>query len=155
MQLQRIRTGIACLTCALVLTGFGMAFSGTASAATKSLYTRLGGYDAITAVTKDVFKRLAADKKLGRFWAHRGDDGLKREFQLLVDFIVSSAGGPVNYPGREMKPLHVGMQIDEKDWSLMMGHLKDSLAKFKVPSRETNDVVGFFESTKKDIVEVK
>ena len=61
----------------------------------KTLYERLGGYDAITAVTNDLLPRLNADPQLGRFWAHRGEDGVKREKQLLIDFLCASTGGPV------------------------------------------------------------
>ena len=49
---------------------------------TKTLYDRLGGYDAITAVANDLLPRLQTDPQLGRFWAHRGEDGVKREKQL-------------------------------------------------------------------------
>ena len=41
---------------------------------TKTLYDRLGGYDAITAVANDRLPRLQTDPQLGRFWAHRGED---------------------------------------------------------------------------------
>ena len=34
---------------------------------TKTLYARLGGYDAITAVANDLLPRLQADPQLGRF----------------------------------------------------------------------------------------
>ena len=44
-----------------------------------TLYERLGGYDAIAAVSNDLVDRLEADPQLGRFWQHRGEDGLKRE----------------------------------------------------------------------------
>src|SRR5438093_7731650 len=67
----------------------------------KTLYERLGGYDAIAAVANDLLPRLQADPQLGRFWAHRGDDGVQREKQLLIDFLCASAGGPVYYRGGE------------------------------------------------------
>jgi hemoglobin len=44
----------------------------------ETLYERLGGYDAIAAVANDLLLRLRQDPQLGRFWAHRGEDGLKR-----------------------------------------------------------------------------
>ena len=59
----------------------------------KSLYERLGGYDAISAVANDLLPRLQADSGLGRFWDHRGEDGVARERQFLIDFLCSSAGG--------------------------------------------------------------
>ena len=45
----------------------------------KTLYERLGGYEAIAAVANDLLRRLQADPQLGRFWAHRGEDGIERE----------------------------------------------------------------------------
>jgi Bacterial-like globin len=60
----------------------------------KTLYERLGGYDAIAAVANDLLPRLRADPQLGRFWAHRVEDGVMREKQLLIDFLCASAGGP-------------------------------------------------------------
>ncbi len=82
----------------------------------KTLYERLGGYDAIVAVVNDLLPRLTADSQLGRFWQHRGEDGLEREKQLLIDFLCSSAGGPLYYTGRDMKTSHKGMRISESDW---------------------------------------
>lgn len=119
----------------------------------ESLYTRLGGYDAIAAVAGSLIGRLMADSQLGRFWEHRGDDGLQREKQLLIDFLCSSAGGPLLYTGRDMTVTHRGMRISESDWTIFLGHVRDTLAEFSVPAAETADVVGFVESTKPEIVE--
>ena len=68
----------------------------------KTLFERLGGYDSISAVANDLLPRLRADAQLGRFWAHRGEDGVMREKQLLIDFLCASAGGPMYYRGRDM-----------------------------------------------------
>ena len=120
----------------------------------KSLYERLGGYDAITAVASDLLPRLVADQLLGRFWQNRGDDGLAREKQLLVDFLCASAGGPMYYTGRDMKLSHKGMRISGADWQAFLGHLNATLDTFEVPASERREVLGFVESTKPDIVEV-
>ncbi|PWU17194.1 MAG: group 1 truncated hemoglobin [Candidatus Rokuibacteriota bacterium] len=119
----------------------------------KTLYERLGGYDAITAVANDLLPRLMADPQLGRFWAHRGDDGVKREKQLLIDFLCASAGGPVYYRGRDMTLCHRGMRISESDWAAFLGHAAATLAQFRVPEAEQLEVVGFVQSLKKEIVE--
>jgi hemoglobin len=120
---------------------------------TKTLYERLGGYDAIAAVANDLLPRLRADPLLGRFWAHRGEDGVTREKQLLIDFLCASAGGPVYYRGRDMALSHRGMRISEKDWNAFLGHAAATLAKFQVPEAEQRDVVAFVQSLKTDIVE--
>jgi len=121
--------------------------------ASRTLYERLGGYDAISAVASDLLPRLKADPRLARFWQHRGDDGVRREAQLLVDFLCSSAGGPLYYTGRDMKTSHRGMKIDEGDWTAFLGHLNATLDAFRVPQAERDEVVAFVQSTKADIVE--
>ena len=118
-----------------------------------TLYQRLGGYDAIATVADDLLARLKADPQLARFWAHRGNDGLRREQQLLVDFLCSSAGGPLYYTGRDMKLTHEGMRISASDWTVFMTHLDATLAAFQVPQAERDAVVAFVDSTKADIVE--
>jgi hemoglobin len=119
----------------------------------KSLYGRLGGYDAIVAVTDNLLPRLVGDPQIGRFWKHRGSDGMQREKQLLIDFLCSSAGGPLNYTGRDMAVSHKGMGITESDWEIFIGHVQATPDAFSVPDQERREVVGFIESTKSDIVE--
>ena len=119
----------------------------------KTLYALLGGYDAIAAVVDNLLPRLMSDQRLGRFWAHRGEDGLRREKQLLIDFLCQSAGGPLLYVGRDMKTSHKGMRISEDDWSAFLGHLHATLNEFKVPIAEKESVIAFVQSTKADIVE--
>ena len=118
-----------------------------------SLYTRLGGYDAISAVCDNLLPRLMADPQLGRFWAHRGADGVERERQLLKDFISSAAGGPMLYTGRDMVRSHKGMRISESDWQVFLGHAAATLDHFGVPQPEYGEVVAFVLSTRADIVE--
>ena len=101
----------------------------------------------------NLLPRLMSDQRLGRFWAHRGEDGLRREKQLLIDFLCQSAGGPLLYVGRDMKTSHKGMRISEDDWSAFLGHLKATLDEFKVPVAEKETVIAFVQSTKADIVE--
>ena len=119
----------------------------------KTLYERLGGYDAIAAVAGDLLPRLQGDAQLGRFWENRGEDGVAREKQLLIDFLSASAGGPMLYTGRDMKLSHAGMGINESDWGVFIGHVEACLGHFGVEDPERADVLGFIESTKADIVE--
>ena len=119
----------------------------------KTLYERLGGYDAIAAVATDLVARLQKDSRLGRFWAHRGADGVKRELQLLIDYLCWCAGGPVYYRGRDMKLAHQGMRISESDWNVFLGHAAATLQKFEVPEVEKSEIVTFVQGLRQDIVE--
>src|SRR5712692_1872894 len=97
---------------------------------TATLYARLGGYDAIAAVADDLLPRLVSDPQLGRFWAHRAADSIRREKQLLIDFLCSSAGGPLYYTGRDMAASHKGMGFSARDCEIFLGHLSATLDKF-------------------------
>ena len=119
----------------------------------QTLYQRLGGYDAIAAVCDDLLPRLQADAQLGRFWQNRGADGVAREKQLLIDYLCTSAGGPMLYTGRDMKLSHAGMGISASDWDIFIGHLEATLDKFALPAAERADVLGFVDSTRADIVD--
>jgi hemoglobin len=120
---------------------------------TSSLYTRLGGYDAIAAVADDLLSRLMGDPQLGRFWAHRAADSIRGEKQLLIDFLCASAGGPTYYTGRDMAISHRGMGITAQDWETFRGHVQATLEKFRVPEPERRAVLAFLESTRAEIVE--
>jgi len=120
-----------------------------------SLYKRLGGYDALAAVTDDFIGRMAADKALSRFFVGHSKDSLGRIRQLVVDQLCAATGGPCVYIGRDMKTAHAGMGITEADWTAAVGHLTATLDKFKVPEKEKNEVLGAVSSFKKDIVESK
>ncbi len=120
----------------------------------ETLYARLGGYNAIAAVAENLVSRLRVDEKLGRFWAYRGDDGIARELQLLIDYLCHASGGPAYYTGRDMKLAHAGMGVDAADWTAMVGHLESALDEFSMAEAERNDVLDFVGGLKEEIVEV-
>src|SRR5262249_54245055 len=119
-----------------------------------SLYTRLGGYDAIAAVVDDLLPRLRADDLLSRFWVSpRSVNNHNPERQLAVDFIVSAAGGPTIYLGRDMRMSHKGMGITKADYAAFMRCLSVTLDTFAVPEPERSEVVAFTTSLESEIVE--
>jgi len=120
----------------------------------QTLYERLGGYEGITAFVNDLLPRLQADQQLGRFWQNRGDDGIAREKQLLIDYLCSNAGGPMYYTGRDMKTSHRGMGIIESDWAIFIEHAGATMSALQIPKGECDDIVVFVLSLKNDIVEV-
>lgn len=119
----------------------------------KSLYHRLGGYDAIAAVSDDFVGRLATSKSLSRFVVGLSDDSKKRLRQHLVDFLCNATGGPCLYLGRDMKTSHTGLGITEADWKESVEALVATLDKFKVPKKEKSEVLTAVGGLKKDIVE--
>lgn len=118
-----------------------------------SLYERLGGYDALAAVTDDFITRLATDKTLGRFFVGASDNSKMRIRQLVLDQLCAATGGPCVYIGRDMKTSHKGLGITEEDWNISVKHLLATLTKFKVKEKEQKEVAGALTTLKGDIVE--
>ncbi len=121
----------------------------------ETLYKRLGGYDALAAVTDDFLGRLAGDPSLGRFFVGQSTDSLGKIRQHIVDFLCKATGGPCVYHGRDMKTTHAGLKITDQDWDTMVKHLNATLDKFKVPQQERSEVLGAVAGLKADIVEKK
>lgn len=121
--------------------------------ASETLYKRLGGYDALAAVTDDFLGRLLKDPSLGRFFLGHSDDSKQRIRQLIVDQLCAVTGGPCVYIGRDTKTSHRGLGITEADWTATVNHLVATLDKFKVPQREKDEVLALLTTLKPDIVE--
>lgn len=144
------RTTIFGLVLSLLLT-----MSATASAASqeKSLYDRVGGYNALAAVVDDFIVRLVSDKQFEKFFIGQSNDSKKRIRQHILDQFCAATGGPCVYTGREMKTSHAGLGITNAEWDAAAKHLVASLDKFKVPEKEKGEILSFVTSLKKDIVE--
>ncbi len=119
----------------------------------KSLYARLGGYDAIAAVVDDFIGRLVADKRFTKFFVGHSEDSLKKIRMHVIDQLCAAAGGPCLYIGRDMKASHHGLGITSDDWDASAKHLVESLDKFNVPRAEKDELLTFVGTLKKDIVD--
>jgi hemoglobin len=156
MNLRRnaLRTMLASLALSLSLATLWSA-SAQDGMMKKSLYERLGGYNAVAAVVDDFVGRLVADKQFERFFVGHSTDSKKRIRQHIVDQFCAAAGGPCVYTGRTMKDSHTGLGISEPDWDAAAKHLVATLDKFKVPEPEKKELLAFVTSLKGDIVEKK
>lgn len=115
----------------------------------KSLYDRLGGQPAITAVVDDFVGNVAGDGRINRLFARTDIARLKR---LLVEQICAGTGGPCTYTGRDMKTAHAGMGITDAQFNALVEDLVKTLDKFKVPEKEKGDLLGILGPMKPSIV---
>jgi len=72
--------------------------AGSVKAEDKSLYQRLGGYDAIAAVSDEFIARLANDEQEKRFFIGLSTDSKIRIRQLLVDLVCKSTAARASIP---------------------------------------------------------
>ena len=145
------RALFALLACGLMMQ-LSTASSNAQDKKEKTLYQRLGGYDAIAAVVDDFIPRLATDPELGKFFAGHSTTTLKKIRQLVVDQVCEATGGPCIYIGQSMKTSHEGLGITEAQWTKSVNHFVASLDKFKVPQKEKDELTAILSSLKKDIV---
>ena len=118
----------------------------------ESLYKRLGGYDAIAAVSDEFIFRLATNPELKKFTVGLSADSQRKLRQHLVEFICSATGGPCLYIGRDMETAHTGLNITKEEWNIGAGLLVETLDKFKVPSKEKEELLGAVSSLESKIV---
>lgn len=121
--------------------------------AQRSLYLRLGGYDALAAFVEELMPRLRRDPKVGVYWKGKSLDGQRREDKLLVDFLGAAFGGPVYYAGRDMKVSHEGLRITEEEWQIVLDHIAATLDTIGVAAAEKAEFLDAAAGLKWDIVE--
>ena len=137
------------MLCGLALT-FALAACGQMEMKKEaSLYERLGGKPAITAVVDDFIGNVAGDTRINKRFANANIPRLK---QMLVDHICAASGGPCTYTGRDMVSAHRGMNISDAEFGSLVGDLVKSLDKFKVPEKEKGELLGALGAMKPDIV---
>ena len=151
---MKFKSILLVLLCVLVAQPaiFAQGKNAAAPSQNATLYQRLGGYDALAAVSDDFIGRLAGDPQLGRFFTGFSNDSKVRIREHIVDFLCQATGGPCKYTGRDMKTAHTGLNITEADWNTTVRHLTATLDKFKVPEREKNEVLQAIAAQKGDIV---
>jgi hemoglobin len=138
---------------AAALLGCAVSLPAFAQTAQPTLYKRLGGYDAIVAVTDDFLGRLSTNPQFTKFFAGHSTDSIKKIRQNIVDFLCMGTGGPCIYVGRDMKTTHAGLGITESDWNASVKDLVATLDKLNVPAKEKDEVLAAVSTLKKDIVE--
>jgi hemoglobin len=115
----------------------------------QSLYQRLGGNDAITAVVNDAIVNISADARINQRFAHVGGPKLTSN---LVELICERTGGPCTYRGRNMADAHEGMNIRDDEFDALVDDLAKALNKFRVPARERAEVMVILAQMKNAIV---
>ena len=145
---MRRRTVVTVLAAAVLMAGCG-SMEGGRTMAQPSLYERLGGKPAITAVVDDFVGNVAADIRINQRF---GGTNIARLKTMLVDQICEASGGPCKYTGRTMRDVHTGMKVTDGEFGALVEDLVKSLDTLKVPAKEKNELLGALGGMKGDIV---
>jgi hemoglobin len=116
-----------------------------------SLFERLGGIGAVTAVVEDFSARCAKDARINAKFARTDIPRLR---SMLIDQVSEATGGPGKYSGRDMKTAHTDMGVTTGEFNALVEDLVATLTKFGVGKREQDELLGILGPLKSDIVEV-
>lgn len=143
---------LALAACALLSNA---AWAGHKMGHEKTLYQRLGGKKAITAVVDEFVGRVAGDNRINGFFKNTAADPKRLAFfkMKLVDQICQASGGPCKYTGKDMKTAHAGMGISSADFGALVEDLVGALDKFHVGEKEKGELLGALGPMKPEIVE--
>ncbi|HXH07599.1 MAG TPA: group 1 truncated hemoglobin [Vicinamibacterales bacterium] len=141
---------------ALVVGGSYRALAqGEQQQAQQSLYDRLGGLAPISVVVSDFIDALVPDAVLN---ANPAIDAARKRVPApylkyhVTALVCQATGGPCRYHGRGMKESHAHLNITDREWDRMVTIFKETLAKHRVPPKETQELLDIVGSTKADIV---
>jgi len=121
----------------------------------KSLYERLGGYDAISAVVDRFLEKVWNDPEISRFFIGMGTDTRNQLRQKNKNLMCHDTGGPCKIISRPLEVVHAGLGITEKEFNIVVNHLASTLKDFKVPKPEHEELMAKVRKLKPYIVEAK
>jgi hemoglobin len=96
-----------------------------------SIYSQIGGHEALEVVVDDFYDRVLADDELAGFFSGTNMARLKGR---QVEFFAAALGGPEPYTGAPMRQVHQGRGTTMHHFRLVAAHLADSLAAAGVPA---------------------
>ena len=117
-----------------------------------TLFERLGGLDAVTAVVDSFVTRCAGDARINAKFARTDVPRLKK---MLIDQVCEASGGPCTYTGRSMKETHDGMGVTGGEFDALVEDLVATLDEFSVPEAEKQELLGALAPMRGEIVEVE
>jgi hemoglobin len=134
-----------------------------------TLFERLGGEVGISNLVADFTPRVLDDPRVNweRKGVKRGGFSLRSGRSVtwnatpqsvavlkkhMVEFIALATGGPAEYHGKAIQTTHAGMRISNAEFDAVIGDLKASLDRLKIPNLEQKELLAIVESTRPQIV---
>jgi hemoglobin len=133
----------------------GAFIAGASVAQEKTLYERLGGYEAISAVVDDFAGKLFIDPVVGARFFGMSDDSREGFRQKNKNLVCKVTGGPCKIISRSAAKTHGGLGIKASEFNIVVQHLVDTLNKFKVPEKEHKELLVIIGTLRPDIVEIE
>ena len=121
------------------------------SAATPTLYQRLGGRDVIDAFVATFVANVGRDPRIQLRFLFTDLDSLSGHLSAQI---CEAAGGPCKYTGKPMKSGHAGMHIQDAEFDAMAEDLVAALKAHGIGASEQQELLAVVGSMRPEIVEV-
>jgi len=141
MKAIRIANFLKALSLIVICVLIGPTPSLSLAETNRSLYERLGGYDAISAVVDVFLIKVWEDPVVGRFFVGMGTDTRNQLRQKNKNLMCANTGGPCKKINRPLAEAHVGLGVTDKEFDIVVSHLGTTLKEFKVPQKEYDELM--------------
>ncbi|MBA3937470.1 MAG: group 1 truncated hemoglobin [Planctomycetes bacterium] len=142
-------------TITVVYEGRTYAFADAASRTTfnaareNSLYQKLGGQAALSAVVDAFYVKVLADERLKHFFAEVNMDKQARKQKA---FLAAAFGGPVAWKGQDLRTAHADLKLTEADFNAVAENLLKTLQECKVKQELIDQVMAIVGSVKNEVL---
>jgi hemoglobin len=121
----------------------------------KSLYERLGGYNAIAGVISDLYSRMLSNPHIWYYWKGRSADSNATECRLFIDLVCASAGGPVIFQRPDVKTTYKGLGISNVEWEFFVNLAAETLDQSRLNDRQQEELFSLLTRSKATITVTK
>ncbi len=112
-------------------------------------YQAFGEKAGLVKIMDDFMVNLLADPRTKPFFENSDQTRVKAQ---LVDQFCFILGGPCEYKGAKMKPMHANLGINREQFNALVEQLQNAMDKHKVPFRAQNQLLAILAPMHRDIV---
>jgi hemoglobin len=107
-----------------------------------TIYERLGGDQAVTAMLDGLYARATSDPLFLPFFEKIDMNRLRSRQHL---FIAKALGGPQQYSAPSLVHTHSRLAIEQRHFDAFVAHLRDSLIEMRVPAELITEIMAMVE----------
>lgn len=115
----------------------------------ESIYSDIGGRDAVESVVSEFYDRVLADERLAHYFEDQDMTELRAH---QVQFVSAVAGGPVEYDGADMRAAHEGMGLGDAEFDAVAEHLDAALRANDVGSENREAILSKVEALRDPVL---
>jgi len=115
-----------------------------------ALYAAFGGEAGVARIVDRLVDLSLADARLGPIFEPFDMIRLRRTLKEQFCYLL---GGPCAYTGRDMRSAHADMGLQQKDFALLVEHLRTAMKEADVPFRRQNQFLAILAPMRRAVIE--